>query len=162
MATNQRKILMCSKQVQVALLRRVALYWLLCLWCMYCVFAGFPMVASWLFGMQEGLPAAKMATRMLLNLWPPLVATGLVLPFVIWDVLRFSNRFSGPAYRLTVSLRDLADGKPVRPVKFRDGDHWMELADEFNRVLERFDVPSETVGLPSTTESADEGETVAV
>jgi len=66
-----------------------------------------------------------------------LFASGLVLPFLLLDLVRVSHRFAGPVYRLRSSLRDLADGKTVAPITFRDNDFWYEVATEFNRVLER-------------------------
>jgi hypothetical protein len=60
-----------------------------------------------------------------------------VLPFLLLDVLRLSHRFAGPMYRLKNALRDVADGKSVPPIQFREGDFWCEMADQFNRVSAR-------------------------
>ncbi|MBP86447.1 MAG: hypothetical protein CMJ64_07000 [Planctomycetaceae bacterium] len=66
-----------------------------------------------------------------------MLASVFVLPVVLWDVLRLSHRFAGPMIRLRHALSDLANGKEVKTVSFRDGDYWTEFADHFNRLNER-------------------------
>lgn len=61
------------------------------------------------------------------------------LPFAIFDLLRFSNRIAGPAYRLRHELSRLAAGDSVDPVIFRGDDFWQELADELNRLSARIE-----------------------
>jgi hypothetical protein len=63
-----------------------------------------------------------------------IIASFLLLPILLLDVLITSNRFAGPLYRLRRSMRALAAGEHVQPVVFRDGDFWHEIADEFNAV----------------------------
>jgi hypothetical protein len=63
-----------------------------------------------------------------------LVASLLLLPLIMLDCIRTSNRFAGPLYRMRRCMRDLAIGLPVPPIHFREGDFWMEVADEFNAV----------------------------
>ena len=53
------------------------------------------------------------------------------------DLLRMSNRFTGPARRLKNALQDLGDSKPVANMTFRDNDFWKEMAAGFNRVNDR-------------------------
>jgi hypothetical protein len=65
---------------------------------------------------------------------PALVASLLLLPLVLFDVIRFSNRFAGPLVRLRRAMRTLARGEQVLPIKFRDGDYWQDFADDFNAV----------------------------
>ena len=60
-----------------------------------------------------------------------------MVPAFIYDTIKLSNRFVGPILRLKNSVRSVADGKPVSPLKFRGGDFWHELADDFNRLNEK-------------------------
>ncbi|MGC4003441.1 MAG: hypothetical protein QM811_10025 [Pirellulales bacterium] len=69
----------------------------------------------------------------------PLVAAVLVLPLMIGDVVRVSNRFVGPIYRLRRGLHSLAAGEPLKMMQFREGDFWKDLADEFNAVAARIE-----------------------
>ena len=68
---------------------------------------------------------------------PAAAASLLILPLVVMDLLRLSNRFAGPARRLRNALCELGEGKEVRPLLFRDNDFWQETAAEFNRVNDR-------------------------
>ena len=68
---------------------------------------------------------------------PALVASTLLLPLVILDMIRLSNRFTGPLLRLRRSMRELARGEHVEPIEFRDGDYWQEFANEFNVLAAR-------------------------
>ncbi len=77
------------------------------------------------------------------------LASILLLPILLLDVLITTNRFAGPIYRMRRSMRALAAGEHVQPITFRDGDFWHEVADEFNAVAAYVE------GLkPGTTEPA--------
>jgi signal transduction histidine kinase len=77
-----------------------------------------------------------------LDFCPALLASLLVLPVIVWDLLRLSHRFVGPMIRLRNAMRDLADGKQVRPISFREEDFWCEFAEEFNRLAARLEATS--------------------
>jgi hypothetical protein len=66
-----------------------------------------------------------------------LVVLVCMTPIYLWDAVKLSNRFVGPIMRLRRALRDLNNGKPVRQLKFRPGDFWSGLADDFNGLLRR-------------------------
>jgi len=68
-----------------------------------------------------------------------LVVSLCLLPLVLVDVVRLSNRFAGPAYRLRRAMRQLAHGEKVQPITFRQGDFWKEFADDFNRIAARLE-----------------------
>ena len=68
---------------------------------------------------------------------PVFIAVGLLIPFFVYDVLRFSHRFMGPLYRLHRSLQALGRGEAVEPLRFREGDMLHEMAEAFNQVLQR-------------------------
>ncbi len=73
---------------------------------------------------------------------PAIVASMLLLPLVVIDIVRVSNRLVGPMVRLRRSMRELARGEHVEPITFREGDFWQQFAEEFNSVVAR--VQSET------------------
>lgn len=54
---------------------------------------------------------------------------------VLHQALRFSNRIAGPAYRIVRSMAQLRRGEPIAPIKLRNGDFLVEIADEFNELL---------------------------
>jgi len=69
-----------------------------------------------------------------------MLGTALVclLPYFIYDSLKLSNRFAGPMYRVHREIAALAKGESVPPLKFREGDFWTEIADDFNGMVRRW------------------------
>lgn len=67
---------------------------------------------------------------------PPLLFLVALLPILAWDALRFTHRLVGPLVRFRRAFQDLAQGKPVHPIKLRAGDFLEELRDDFNQMLE--------------------------
>ena len=123
-----RKRLFVDPKVQGALLLRAIGYWFFCL---------LTMALSLLLWQLFTGPARLFYMHfddMLYWYGPAAVASLLVLPLVIIDCVRLSNRFAGPLYRLRRELRRLGAGETVKPIHFRDGDFWLEFADEFNAV----------------------------
>jgi hypothetical protein len=128
-----RKRFFVDWRVQGALIVRVVLYWLLCL---------FTMALLLLVWRMFSVPIRPFHTH-LTELWslfgPAAVASMLLLPAVVYDLVRLSNRFAGPMFRLRRVMHDMAQGKTGEIVRFRDGDFWQELAADFNTVAARLD-----------------------
>jgi hypothetical protein len=129
-----RKQLFVDPKVQGALVIRAVGYWFFCLLTMA--------LALVLWRVWTG--PARLFYLQFGEMWhwygPAAIASLFVVPLVVIDIVRTSNRFAGPLYRLRREMRKLAAGEPVRAVKFRDGDFWMEFADEFNAVAKRLDL----------------------
>lgn len=127
----KRKQLLVDPRVQWAFLLRAIGYWLLCL---------FTVVLLMIFTSILAEPARLFypdADSPWFRLGPTLLCAVLLLPVVVYDFLRVSNRLVGPVLRLRRAMRALAAGEHVEPLKFRDGDFWREFADEFNAVARR-------------------------
>jgi len=128
--TRIRKKLFVDSKVQGALVLRVLLYWAVCLTTVTL------MLLCWSI-----LRTPRMFYTHLDDMWfhygPALIASLILLPMVVLDIIRVSNRFAGPLVRLRRSMRALARGEHVEPIKFREGDFWQEFADEFNAVAAR-------------------------
>jgi hypothetical protein len=126
-----RKHLFVDPRVQGALVARVVLYWVVCLISMMLLLLCWQILTG----------PARLFHKQFGELWfyyePAVIASCLLLPLVIIDVVRFSNRFVGPLLRLRRSMRELSRGEYVEPLKFRDTDFWREIADEFNAVRAR-------------------------
>ena len=110
---------------------RVALYWVVCLISMMLTLLCWQMIVG------PAQPFHAHFGDMWFYYGPALVASLLLLPLMIADVIRFSNRFVGPLVRLRRSMRELARGEYVEPIEFRDADFWQEIANEFNAVRDR-------------------------
>ncbi len=126
-----RKRLLADCRVQGALIVRVVLYWLTCLLTMLLLLLAWNLITG------PVRPLNTQLTELLKLYGPAAVASLLLLPLVTFDLLRVSNRFAGPTFRLRRALHDLARGKPVAAIRFREGDFWQEFADDFNTVAAR-------------------------
>lgn len=131
MSTRTRKRFFVDPTVQGAFLVRAVVYWMACLatvclmsWCWSSLLA-----VLQAFGNDAPGAFARHA--------PPVLAALLVLPVIAYDTIRLSNRLVGPMVRLRRAMRSLANGEPVKPVHFRKGDFWQDLAEEFNAVAAR-------------------------
>lgn len=150
---QMRKRLFVDPRVQGALVMRVVLYWIVCLITITLMLLCWRILTG---------PARFFYTQfddMWFHFGPALVASFLLLPLVIVDIVRLSNRFVGPLLRLRRSLRALARGEDVEPIQFRDGDFWQEFAEEFNALLARVQELSRAASQPADagTQPADAG-----
>jgi hypothetical protein len=134
MATEkrERKQLFVDPKVQGALILRVVLYWVVC------VVTITLMLLCWRIVTGPARPFYTHFDDMWFHFGPALVASFLLLPLVVYDIVQMSNRFCGPLFRLRRCMRALARGEHVAPISFRDGDFWPEFAQEFNTLLARF------------------------
>ncbi|MHC4179626.1 MAG: hypothetical protein ACYSWU_19105 [Planctomycetota bacterium] len=126
-----RRQLFVDPKIQGALAARVVMYWVVCLITITLMLLCWRILTG----------PARMFYRHFDDMWfyygPALLASFLLLPLVIVDVVRLSNRFVGPFLRLRRSMRALARGEHVEPIKFRRGDFWAEFAEEFNAMAAR-------------------------
>lgn len=84
---------------------------------------------------------------------PCIWATVVLAPIFLWDLVRLTHRFAGPMVRLRREMHNLANGRQVAPLHFRDRDFWKELATDFNRIAERVQAPTASDGQePETVE----------
>ena len=68
------------------------------------------------------------------QIWPCLPSYILLLPLVIFDMVRLSNRFVGPVYRLRMHLGRLNANASTYALNFRDDDYWQQLAEPINQL----------------------------
>lgn len=132
MAQHKRLKLFIDQRVQGALVLRAILYWFCCLTTITVMLIVWRIV---------GAGPARVFYRHFDELWqqysPPLIASLILLPLVIVDLIRLSNRFVGPIYRLRKVLREMAAGKDVANLSFREGDYWREIAGDLNAIAAR-------------------------
>jgi hypothetical protein len=128
---RMRKQLFVDWRVQGALMLRAVLYWTVCLITISLMLLCWRILTG---------PARMFSTHfdeMWFQYGPALLASFILLPLVLVDVVRMSNRFAGPLVRLRRCMRALARGEHVEPVQFRGSDFWREFAEEFNAVVTR-------------------------
>ena len=146
-----RKRYFIDPKVQGALLVRTAGYW------MFCLLTIASMLICWSILSGPTMPFYFHIAEVAQRYGPVMILALLLLPLVLSDCIRLSNRFTGPIYRLRRSMRNLAFGKHVAPLAFRTDDYWQEVADEFNAVVARLQHVSTTVASRAVAaENADE------
>jgi len=127
----RRRQMMVDQGVQGTLVWRAVSYWLLCLMTVAL------MVFCWTVYTSPPQPALMLLQSIVHHYAPALVASVLLLPLVVVDMLRVSNRFAGPIYHLRGAMKRLAAGEEVRSIQFRNNDYWSEVAEDFNAIASR-------------------------
>jgi hypothetical protein len=127
----RRTVFLVDREVQGALMVRTALYWL------FCLLSISLMLICWNAYHGPSRRFVDLVTELYFRYGPALGASLILLPIVMMDVARMSNRFVGPVARLRSALRDVAEGRPATPLNFRDDDFWRELATDYNRATTR-------------------------
>ena len=137
--SHSRGKVLCDQNVQGALARRICYHWLIFLTLsLVCLFA-----LEYFLG-DPGLSVAEHMEALWSRYGFFLLLMLAIVPSFIYDTLKLSNRFAGPMLRIKSSIRKLADGEQVEEVKFRDGDFWSDISDDFNRMVKRVNQQQET------------------
>ena len=144
-ASKKRNKKFVDGSVQGALVTRLALHWFTF------VMVGFAVSIVFQFFTDPFRPISEHMREMLQNQAGFLLVMLCMTPIYLFDTVKLSNRFVGPILRLRRAMKDLGHGRPTSKIKFRPGDFWMELADDFNLILDRTD-------LASTQEASDKSE----
>ena len=137
---HKRRRFFVDPKVQGALIARGVRFWLTSVVLMVCAVA-----ATWVFitpGVTELMRLREELPSLVGALLVASAAVLLVLPIVLLDFVRMTNRFAGPVFRLQREMQRAAQGEKVAPVHFRDGDYWQGLADSFNLLIERLEEPA--------------------
>lgn len=128
---RMRKKLLINPQVQGALILRNLLHW-----CFY--FSAILLVISiWnaiIAPNNDGPTALELVFKSFKDFAPAILASLFLMPLFIYDYLKTSNKVAGPIHRLQNEMKKLINGEEVGELEFRDGDHWSDLAHDFNRV----------------------------
>ncbi len=125
-----RDKLFIDGDVQGTLLRRAALYSVAC--ALY-----FGVILVFTESMSDPDQSIGESIKRCLDeaiYWFPGLAT--LAPLVAYDILRVTNRFTGPIFRLRREMRRLSDGEKSQVIVFRDDDYWNDMAELFNQIRE--------------------------
>ena len=115
---------------QTRMLLRIGVYWLIYLVSLW------NLLFVWRLVVEGPGNLIEQYGRFLQDYYPPLILFIALLPVAAWDAVKFAHRMVGPLVRVRQGLQDLAAGRPMRPLHFREGDYLNELKDDFNAMLE--------------------------
>ena len=83
----------------------------------------------------------------------------IMLPIILWDVLKTSHRVAGPVYRFRTELQNFNNGGEMKPVKLREGDFLTDFEVVYNQFVEEVDRRIlQSQASPSKTHSFDENQ----
>jgi hypothetical protein len=133
---NRRRRLTVNSAVQWALVRRILCHWVYFLVLTAALLPIWVAVMSWdivgaPFGLRDAVAIGWERTV------PMIVFFIAAAPMIAYDVLKLSNRFVGPVYRLHKSIKSLAAGEETPPIRLRAGDFWKDVIADFNVLAEQ-------------------------
>jgi hypothetical protein len=134
---SRRGRLWVDRGFQLRLLLRMGFYFLLCISLVFLMDLVFELMA----GFGDTLTARGDAGRRLQFLERQkylLLAFGLALPIIFYDLLKFSHRVAGPLYRCRKVMQEMAGGKSVSEFKPRKHDLMPELFEAFNHLIKQW------------------------
>lgn len=142
---KRRHQMIADRKLQGALLAHTTIYWF------YCLFSVTLIAVCWIILKKQPESSAELFTQLWLNCGPALLGSVLLLPLVLLDCLRLSNKFAGPMVRMQRVMRELAAGENPSAIKLRPGDYWTEFANDINLVMERLGQPGSPAPHPPTS-----------
>ena len=115
-----------DSSVQGVLVGRIVLYWFVAVLYLLlsCVCSQYYANPTWSF--------SEHTTSLIDQVWPWVPSVVLFLPLVACDLIRVSNLFVGPVYRLRLHLGKLLKTPDCGPLTFRDDDYWQDLIEPVN------------------------------
>jgi methyl-accepting chemotaxis protein len=91
---------------------------------------------AWKLWREGVINPVEQFVAMLQNYLPVIICLLVLVPVMAWDAVRFSHKLVGPLVRFRRTMQDITEGQLVRPIKLRQGDHLLEMRDDFNAMLE--------------------------
>ena len=149
MSPQKRRRMFVDPQLQGALVVRCIMHWA------FCIAIAALILLCWQVIANPGRPNREYFVELWFAYWRAFVVSVVLLFVVMRDVIRISNRFCGPLLRMRHTMRRLAAGAHVEPVKIREKDFWHDFATEFNAVINRIQQDSPLSDACSETSSED-------
>jgi methyl-accepting chemotaxis protein len=134
--TAKRRKALVDPEVQGGILRKIAVHWVVFFVCNALAL----MIWIRLFE-QPDVGWSQTFGDTVRRFLPFFIITLALIPAFVWDTLKLTNRFAGPILRLRSALKDASAGRAVVPLHFRSNDFWKEIAQNFNSVIDRCDLP---------------------
>ncbi len=84
---------------------------------------------------------------------PVLICMLVMMPFMVWDLMKLTNRIAGPLYRFESLLKEFGTTGKLKPAILREGDLLTDYQNQFNEFVTAMHVkyPELRPGVSSTT-----------
>jgi|GEM_PF-960363 len=131
MPQRARKKKMINWSVQGPIISRLLLHFFA-----YNVATLFLLAAFW--GARAAISSMSESpdARAPLTLWqqaaPVVIAMVVMTPFMVWDLMRFTNRIAGPLYRFECLMKDFVKSGTLQEAAIREGDLLTDFQKQFN------------------------------
>lgn len=149
---NKRRRLLADTRIQGMLCLRIAIYWIACQAFTFGTIAAFTFLAG---------PGAENSS-ITQYIVPAFCVSMLVLPLILLDVMVFSNRFVGPVWNFRKHLNALVNEGSCDEVRFRGGDYYRDLNDNFNKLVGALKQTDSNESKPAANDSNNSGSKQAV
>lgn len=67
---------------------------------------------------------------------PVALCITIMIPFMIWDLMKLTNKIAGPLYRFEVLMKDFVKSGTLKTAVLRDGDLLLDFQKHFNEFAE--------------------------
>lgn len=67
---------------------------------------------------------------------PVVVSMLVMMPFMIWDLIKLTNRIAGPLFRFETLLKEFSQTGKLKPAALREGDFLTDYLRQFNEFTE--------------------------
>lgn len=128
MSERRRQNLVTAFQYRLA--KRMFVYW-----CVYQLTL-FNVLFCWQLLKNGPGSIGSQYVQFLYDFYPMLICFGILVPAIVWDVVKFCHRVAGPIDRFNQLTQQIANDEPVRRLKLREADELHELMGNFNNMLE--------------------------
>ncbi len=86
---------------------------------------------------------------------PVVICVLLMIPYMVWDLMKLTNRIAGPLFRFETLMNDFVRSGTLRQAVIRDGDLLTDFQLQFNEfTMALHALYPETKPVPSAGESA--------
>ena len=131
--SRKRNKLLIDRGVQGALIRRMLIHWFSLLFLFFALMFVLNLRAS-------PNPSVSSSFAYVWNDYGSFFLLMIVLlPAVLLDTVKLSNRFVGPIVHFRKAINQLVAGDKVEKLRFRGRDFWHDISDGFNQVIDRIE-----------------------
>jgi hypothetical protein len=149
----KRTRLWINPGLQLRLMGRLSLYLLLYTYVVW-HFAFLIEVAGVFPGGAPGKGIADLYLESLQKQAPFLWALAVMVPIVIYDLLKFSHRIAGPLHRARQLLLAMSEGKQVAPFTPRQHDLLDEMSQALNALIREWNARLEGAAAPAAAKAS--------
>ena len=137
---NRRKKTIVDRKFQFRMVRRLIFHWTCFVSALMTLLIGWHLIVGVAVGFNNGQPTIR---ETMMRYAPVLFALWVMLPVLVWDILKLSHGIVGPIIRLRMTIQALNRGEEVKKVKLRKGDYCIELADDLNMLIEKLNTKTQ-------------------